>query len=198
MKIKVESGYMEDNETHNRISIPKGSTITIGIQDVNNMPVFCMTRGTKENCINYINEKEYTIKFPKSYEDEVRQSFKEADSALIIYEPEKYIKSLKDTIKHSVVCDNINYFDYDIMDINMMYFLLDENKFEKDKSYSMYYDNRYRHLLCKHADFMEQREFRIIILDEKIDTPYPYPFKFESKYDIVDLNTFFKGIKVSF
>lgn len=196
MRIKAEGGYMEDHVTKRRIPIPKGSVFTIDIQDVNNMPVFCMTRGTLEECVNYVSDKEYTIKFSKTYEDEVRHSFKDADSALIIYEPEKFIASLINTIQHPVVYDNINYYDYDIMDINMMYFLMGESNFEKGKTYSMVYDNRYRHLLCKHTDFAEQREFRIIMLDEKISDPHSYPFMFESKYDIVDLNDFFAGIEV--
>lgn len=74
MRIKAEGGYMEDHVTKRRIPIPKGSVFTIDIQDVNNMPVFCMTRGTLEECVNYVSDKEYTIKFSKTYEDEVRHS----------------------------------------------------------------------------------------------------------------------------
>ena len=60
----------------------------------------------------------------------------------------------------------------------------------------MTYDNRYRHLLCKHMDFEEQREFRIIILDKKIEYPCSYSFKFCSEHKIVDLDTLFNGINI--
>lgn len=155
-----------------------------------------MTKGTKEECSSYISDREYEIKFPDSFENEVRNSFKDADAALLIYEPEKFINSLLNTINHTVIHDGIRYFDYDLMDINMMYFLMGVDKFEKNKRYSMVYDNRYRHLLCKDIAFEEQREYRFILLDDKIVEPKEYKFKFEAMHEIVDLRQLFNGIKV--
>lgn len=198
MKIKVAGGYWEDDVTHLRVNLQEGSIVTLQIQDVNNMPIFCMTKGTKEDCSFYTSDREYEIKFPISFENEVRNSFKNADAALLIYEPEKFINSMLDTINQTVVYDDIQYFDYDLMDINMMYFLTGVDKFENNKPYGMIYDNRYRHLLCKDIAFEEQREYRLILLDDKIIEPKEYEFKFETTYEIVDLQQLFDGIKVKY
>ena len=198
MKIRAEGGYIEDAESNKKFEIPKGTVFVASIEDVNNMPVFCMTYGTTRDCINYVSDHQYTIKFSKEYENEVRQSFKEADSALIIYQPEIFISNLVNTLHHQVAYDKIHYFDYDIIDMGMLHFLMGEKTFEKSNVYSMSYSNRYRHLLCKHVDFKEQREFRIIILDDMIMESYSYPYSFVSKYEIIDLDSFFGGVEVCF
>lgn len=196
MKIKVTGGYWEDNVTHARVKLPPNSIVTIRIENVNNMPIFCMTKGTAEDCQEYTSEKDYVIKFSESFKDEVKKSFKKANSAVIILEPERFIKSVSDTIDHAIFADDIHYFDYDIMDINMMYYLLGVDKFESNKKYSMIYDNRYRHLLCKDISFSEQREHRIVMLDDEIVKPKKYDFKFDSKYLLVDLEDLFTGVRI--
>ena len=196
MRIKTNGGYMEDHVTHERIPIPPNAVFTISIENVNNMPIFCMTRGTEKDCSNYISDKEYKIQFSEAFKEEVTNSFKKADSALIICEPENFMQSLKSSIRHEVISDNIRYFDYDILDINMMYFLLGVDTFEKNQPYSMKYSNRHRHLLCKDISFSEQREYRIILLDDEITEPQKYNFNFNSQYKIVDLHELFSGVKI--
>lgn len=196
MKIKVAGGHWEDNATHAKIKLLPNSVITIRIENVNNMPIFCMTKGTAEDCEEYKSDTEYVIKYKKSFKEEVERSFKKADSAVIILEPKRFIGSISNTINHAIFAEDIHYFDYDIMDINMMYYLLGVDKFESNKAYSMVYDNRYRHLLCKDISFGEQREHRIIILDDEIIEPQKYKFKFDSKYLLVDLEDLFTGISV--
>ena len=192
-KIHFESVRISNDEM--ACKLPKG-TVTVGIDGVQYMPIFCMTAGSESDCETYISKSEYVIKFNEDYKNEIKSNFPKAEAALIILEPDTFLRKLKDTISGSVKADVIHYYNYDINDINMLSFLIDVNSLEPGNIYSQPADNRYRHLLCKDQFFKEQREYRIILDSEEIHEPHKYDFEYESKYLLVDIDDLFSGIIV--
>lgn len=185
-KIKIESAKMFHPETDELLGVFPKSTLTISIQDVSNMPIFCLSHYGDE----YIEEVdgEEKIVFDENHIQEIKCDFPKATHALIILEPEKFIGDVENIVGHEVVGDVIHYYDYDINSLQMYMFLTTGNtELKKDEMLTMTYDNRYRHLLCKDISFEKQREYRFIGIDELIEEPIFYSFDFSSRYMIVPI-----------
>lgn len=196
MKIRCTSLKAYDPDTNEFLGeINNEVMLTMSIQDVKNIPVFCLTSGDKSHCIEYISDNRYKIKFNDIQKNTVINDFPDSDSALIILEPNKFINDI--TRKYISVSDIIRYYDYEILTLEMLCLILGVNEIEPGKSYSLKYENKYRHLLCKDISFVNQNEYRFLLLDEYIDKPKKYAFEFTSKYKLVSLDDFFNGIAVA-
>lgn len=146
--VHAESFVMESHDTHERVAFPYKANITIGTVDVNNMPVFCLSRFDCNDLI-HTDERFY---LPDEIIQSVKKDFPKATHALIIFNAEEFVKQVSKADNHKMISDNIHYYDYDINDIRMMSFLTtgDELSYKtKGITFSMTYENRYRHLLCK-------------------------------------------------
>lgn len=140
-------------------TLPK-STVVISIQDVSNMPIFCLSYYGEESMVDV--EGLTTIDIDAEHIDGVKKDF---------------------------VSGEIKYYDYDMNPIQMYMFLaMGTEEIQTDKYLSMTYDNRYRHLLCKDVAFENQREYRFIGLDDLISNPVFYNFKYNGKYLIVPID----------
>lgn len=169
--------------------IPPNSRFYISIQDVNSMPVFCLSHYGEECITEEIGEKKFSL--PEGRLDQIKHDFPKATHALMIFNPGVFIQEAEKAEGHRIVSDRIHYFDYSVNEMRMASFLTtgDENTIpESGISYTTTYNDRYRHLLCKDNDFKNQDEYRFIILDELIDAPKSYKFNFLSEYRIVPLD----------
>lgn len=195
MKIKFESAKMYHPETNEFLgTIPK-STVTVSIQDVSNMPIFCLSNYS-ENSVIEIEGKRYT-NIGKSSIYGMKKDFPKATHALIICEPEKFIDDVHNISGHTIVSDRIHYYDYEINTIQMfMYLTTGEAEVKTGESLSMTYENRYRHLLCKDIAFAIQDEYRFVGLDELISASVFYPFNFKSKYRLVEIDELFGNVEM--
>lgn len=193
MKIKCESLKIYDSKTNEFVGELHNQAVLINIQNTNNMPIFCLTIGSKKDCNFYENSNKYTIKFNKEITETIKNDFKNANAALIILEPYKFITDVHNSFK--CVTSPIRYYDYDLQSIQQYMYLTNGNEDIVSQS-AMSYDNRYRHLLCKDISFKNQREYRIIKLDELIDNEKFYEFNFMSKYLMVDIDNFFCGVNI--
>lgn len=160
MKIKIEGARMYHPETNEYLGTLPKSTVVISIQDVSNMPIFCLSYYGEESIVDV--EGLTTIDIDAEHIDGVKKDF---------------------------VSGEIKYYDYDMNPIQMYMFLaMGTEEIQTDKYLSMTYDNRYRHLLCKDVAFENQREYRFIGLDDLISNPVFYNFKYNGKYLIVPID----------
>lgn len=197
MKLKIEGARIHDPETNEFISVLPACTIVISIQDVNNMPVFCLTQYGQENIIDYVDETNYTIALSDGKIKGIRADFIEATHALIILEPDKFINDIKNIKGHKFISEGIHYYDYEINPLQMYMFLTTGNEtIQTNSVMSMTYANRYRHLLCKDVEFSNQEEYRFIGLDELITEPVFYSFSFTSKYLIIPIEQLKQPLRV--
>ena len=199
LKIKIQGGKIFHPETNEFLGyLPPNSTITISIQDVNNMPVFCLSQYGDEYITEYIDEQNYSISLSADKISSIRSDFPKATHALIIYEPNKFIKDITSISGHQFANGNIHYYDYDINPMQMyMYLCSGSENIQTNTPLSMTYENRYRHLLCKDIAFSNQDEYRFIELNDLITSPVFYPFEFTSKYQIIPIEQLVNPLPIS-
>lgn len=187
MKIQMESAHLYDIDTHELIRVLPKSTGVISIQDVSDMPIFCLSHYGSE----YIRENNgnFYIQIDEVHLESIKKDFSDATYALVILEPEKFISDIKNIEDTEFVCDKIQYYDYETNTIQMYMFLTTgDTEVKTNKELSMTYENRYRHLLCKDTAFENQREYRFIALDKLIKEPIACSFIFTSRYLLVPVD----------
>lgn len=193
MKIKAESVRLHHPETNELLWTLPQCQFIVSIQDVNNMPVFCLS---KYDGTDILAEKDKMfVDIDKTKIDGIKNDFKDATHALIIFEPEKFIEDVSKIKGYKIVSDTIRYYDYEYNTIQMYSFLSSGmEEYNKNVEKAVTYDNRYRHLLCKDTSFSVQQEFRFVILDQLIDEAVFYPIDFSSKYIIVPIDDLYNKI----
>lgn len=195
MKIKIERAKMYHPETNELMAIIPQSECLVSIQDVNNMPVFCIS-GYDEKDIKEKDGKRF-LKISHEKIDCIKTDFKKATHALIIFDISRFINDVSQIKNHTVANDYIHYYDYDINTLQMFaYLATGSEEYEKNKEMVTTYDNRFRHLLCKDIAFSQQQEYRFIVLDELIENPVFYPFNFSSEYMIVPIDDLYNVIEI--
>lgn len=200
-KIKVQSARMHDIESNDLVAtLPSNSVITISVQDVNNMPVFCLSQYGKDDISDYINNSNYKISLDNEKIRGIQTDFPRATHALIILEPAKFINDINSIKGHQFVSDKVHYYDYSINSMEMLMYLTtgDETiKTNTETTMSMTYENRYRHLFCKDKSFSNQEEYRFIEIKELITEPAFYPITFTSKYLIVPIEQLKQPLQIN-
>ncbi len=195
MKIKCTSVKVYHPDTNQFLGKIENVVVTMAIQDVKNIPAFCLTAGNRLHCLEYINECEYTVKFNDIQKNTILKNFPDADAALVFLQPEKFINDI--TRKYNCISDFIRYYDYDILTTDMLCTILGVEEIKPKTKYYLTYDNKFRHLLCKDMAFKNQDEYRFLILGEYIEEPKKYEYELTSDYILVNLKDFFNGIAVS-
>ena len=193
MKIKFERAEARDPETDKLMYVLPKSEVIVSIQDVNNMPIFCLSHYGDEE-IKYIDGREHlTIK--SDVLDSIKKDFEDATHALIIFEPEKFIEDVHRISGHQFVGDSIRYYDYDVNSLQMFMFLCSGSEtLQENVELIMTYENRYRNLLCKDISFSQQQEYRFIGLDELITSPVFYKFEFNSNYALIPIDQLYAPV----
>lgn len=160
LKLKTQGVRVLDRENDNLIAtLPPNSVIIISIQDVNNMPVFCLSQYGEDDISDYVDDSNYKISLSNEKLQGIQSDFPKASHALIILEPEKFINDINNIGNHQFVSDRIRYYDYDINPLQMMMYLTSGSEtIETNTAMSITYENRYRHLLCKDESFSNQEE----------------------------------------
>lgn len=114
MKIKMQSARLHSIETNELIRELPAGTMVVSLQDVNNMPVFCISQYDERQISDYTDELHYTITLSDEKIECIQNDFPEASHALIILEPDKFINEVRNIDGHRFVSDSIRYYDYDI------------------------------------------------------------------------------------
>ena len=185
MPLQIEAAQVYDTDTNELVGIMPKRRILISIQDVNNMPVFCLS--------SYSISEDNMLSLEHEHLDSIKSDFPDATHALIIQSSDTFIEDVKSIIGHKIVSDHIRYYDYSINTMQMyMYLTTGDEKIVHNSS--MTYDNRYRHLLCKDISFSNQKEYRFIITDKLIEKPAFYDFHFNSPYKILQIDELYRNI----
>lgn len=195
MKIKMEAAQMRHLETDELVGVLPSGTLVISIQDVNDMPIFCLSQYGDESVVEKNGNTYITIE--EEHLETIVRDFSDATHALVILEPTKFISDVQNCSNHKVISDEIHYYDYDINTLQMYMFLTTgDTTIQQNQKFTMTYDNRYRHLLCKDIVFKEQQEYRFICLDELIKEPVFYPITFSSNYLLVPIDELKGSLKI--
>lgn len=199
LKLKIQGARVLDRENDNLIAtLPSNSVIIISIQDVNNMPVFCLTQYGEDDISDYVDDSNYKISLSNEKLQGIQSDFPKATHALIILEPDRFINDIYSIENHQFVSDRIRYYDYDINPVQMMIYLTTGSEtIETNTVMSMTYKNRYRHLLCKDESFSNQEEYRFIELNDLITKPVFYPITYTSKYLIVPIEQLKQPLQIN-
>ena len=100
MKIKIEGARMYHPETNEYLGTLPKSTVVISIQDVSNMPIFCLSYYGEESIVDV--EGLTTIDIDAEHIDGGKKDFLKATHALILFDPEKFISSVE-KLKESIL-----------------------------------------------------------------------------------------------
>ncbi|TYQ16597.1 UNVERIFIED_CONTAM: hypothetical protein Cloal_3161 [Acetivibrio alkalicellulosi] len=197
MKLKPESAKMYDYETNEIKAVIPNCMFTLSIQDVNDMPIFCISHYGSEDTASYESINKYKISLHIDKLNCIKQDFSEATHALIILEPDKFIAGVQAIKGHQIISDQIRYYNYDSNTLQMYMYLATGNTEKRtNETLTLSYENRYRHLLCKDIYFEKQQEYRFIVLDELITKPVFYQYDFASEYILVPIDKLKQEIDV--
>jgi hypothetical protein len=199
-----------------RFSLPNSTTLNTDIDSTPNMPVFCITAVRKNECnIQEVNNK-HKITINTDLQEKVRNDFKDADTAVVFWEPQKLIKSIGNTA--TAVYGAIHYFDLSMehQDYAFHEYLV-RNAGIISKSNPMILStqfkelngtfhpkqyitkrNAHRILFCKDLFFAGEREYRFVFTNKQIQKPEEFVVRYgQQKRTILTLDDFFsKGITI--
>jgi hypothetical protein len=175
-------------DTGERFCVPGKKRLLVNGQNVNNMPLFC---------ISEYGEDYFTVDnklcIPQDKIESIKKDFPRATHALIFLDADEFINSVRQAGGHSIYSDSIHYYDYETNDLNMMSFLStgdeDAHLSSGIVTLSVTYEDRYRILLCKDKEFANQDEYRFVVLDELSDIPVFYRFNYSGKYLLLPIDS---------
>ena len=196
-KMKIHSVSMKANtQTGEVYHYNQPADVTVSIADVNNMPILCFFTGTLKDCSSYISRKKYTINLSDDVKNTLIHDFHNPDSALIIPNPQNFINAVKKQLHAEA--STVRYYDYSKNNLEQYLFLTSDNPNNSEKKLTMNWDRGYKHLLCKDVSFINQQEYRFIILNELITEPKKYDFNFDDNYKLVSTQDLFSGLEIAF
>lgn len=160
----------------------------ISFEPLDKASVFCLSYYDEDSIVDYISAQNYKIKIPTNNYECIKKDFKDADYGLLILEPEKFISNVKNITDHQFFSDKIQYLD----DYEILSYVLDLPKSDLEaipgKKHHICTSNIHRLLFCKDPYFKNQNEYRFLNMDNFIDKPVSYNFKFTSKYMLVPID----------
>lgn len=168
------------------------------------IPVFCLFAVYEDDCITDANG-DLQIKLSEEKKAKIRQHFPNADAVVVIPNPEIFIHDVENSIGCEIIADSIRYFNIEkglitndgkiAMDMEYQRYLCQDTPPVKENgktTYIFHADYVYRILQCKDVYFSCEQEFRIILPREEIEKGTKYPIRTSTKYEIQDLDDFFK------
>ena len=188
---------MHDYETNElKLECPNADFI-VGLDEVNNMPIFCISKYDAEDTIDYIDKNNYKICISQDEIESIKKDFSSATHALIILEPDRFIDSIKQ-IDRGIKNGEIRYYDYSINPLQMfMYLTTGEEEIITNQVLSFTEDNKYRILFCKDITFSNQKEYRFINTQRLIDEAISCDFDFNTKYLLIPIEELKTPVQVT-
>lgn len=174
------------------------------IDPAKTIPVFCLFTVFEEeretdDCGNI------RISLSQDTKNMIKEHFPNADSVVIIDNPQKFIEDVKNSIGHVIKGDLVHYYYIDegiqkengniAMDLRyIMYLTQDEQPLNVNGNeiYSLSEEFAYRVLFCKDVFFEEEREFRFVLPEDHILMGTSYPVNLTEEYKIEELEAFIR------
>lgn len=181
---------------------------------VSNIPVFCMTHITLDDC-TVLNEGDKRIlKVDDRIKSIIKEHFPKADTAGVFFQPQRFIDSLAGL---GVTChDRVRYFDFSPRGVikemaeyiaqqpgtiskhnhSLVSMRMETNDGEQS-CFQISEHNMHRILFCKGCDFAGEKEYRIILPQKRIDAPKEYTIRWgKQKRKMCPIDEFFDGIEL--
>ena len=193
--------HLEANEI-----VDLGNTnVILRVEPAEKMPVFCMFAVYNDDCMTNDDGK-VVINLSEEKKQTIREHFPNADAVVVISTPDIFIKDIEKSIGVDIKSGSVQYFKIDkgfstkdaqtSNDMEYMMYLMQDTlpsvKENGSTHYSFKVKYAYRALFCKDVFFDKEQEYRIVLPNEKIDKGESYPIKLSKKYEIFDLEEFFK------
>lgn len=203
--VYAQSMTMCDPATHEVLTQINNQTRCIArVDPAKKMPVFCLFAVFDEDC-ELGEDGKIRIKLSEKTKNTIRTHFPNADSVVIIDNPNNFIENVKASIGREIKSELVHYFHIDegfpaengqtAMDMEYMkYVTQDVPPVVEDgrKTYSFYGDFAYRVLFCKDVFFKDEQEFRFVMPEEHISVGTNYPVNLRDTYKIEELESFMR------
>ncbi len=176
----------------------------VGFEPAKKIPVFCLFAVYEDDCIHEVNG-DLKINLSEEKKAKIREHFPNADAVVVIPNPETFIHDVENSIGCEIVADSIRYFNIEdgfitndgqiAMDMEYSMYLCQDTPPVKENGKNRYSFNAayvYRILQCKDVYFSCEQEYRIILPRKEIENGTKYPIHMSTKYEIQDLDDFFK------
>lgn len=181
---------------------------------VSNIPVFCMTHITFDDCTLLNEGNKRILKVNDHIKSIIKEHFPKADTAGVFFQPQRFIDSLAGL---GVTChDRVRYFDFSpkgvikemteyiakqpgvISRSNRLLTSITMNLNDgKQSCFQITEQNMNRILFCKGRYFAGEKEYRIILPQKRIDAPKEYTIRWgKQKRKMYSIDEFFNGIEL--
>lgn len=177
--------------------LPMNAKLVARIEPAKHMPVFCMFAVRDDECDGK------NIKLSTESKDTIKDHFPNADTVAIIRNPSKFVEDVVGTIgtRAKYDCVHYHYIDDGIpvengttrIDMEYFKYLMQDTppvKEENKKTYRLIADYAFRVLLCKDIFFQGEKEFRIVLPDEKIASGTAYLVQLTEEIQTMSLDDF--------
>lgn len=208
LQLTCNSVYFENENGAGHLNVSR-LNIKIGVSDM--MPFFCLTAVRATDCI----AEGGMVRLKPEVEEKIRHDFQKADTAVVFYEPSKFMRSMEG-ISGGVVHRDVQYFDF-ANRVNSLEFIdylgrdanlssgiimqsnifLPDKPEELDRIVYITTCNQHNILFCKDLYFRDEREYRFVLTDLRRENAEEYAVDFsDQRVAIFSLNDFFAGIKI--
>lgn len=212
LQLKDGNATMTDSHTGLSFSQPN-ITVSLGFADTDNIPVFCITCISAEDCTVRETQGKKTITVSSTIRDTIKSHFPKADTAGVFFRPELFIDRLSELGTPSY--DKVRYFDFSPKGVikemieyvaqcpgivskrNQCLASMVEVANSGDLNpLTITEQNMKRILFCKDAFFAEEKEYRILLPQKKISEPKEYTIRWgKQPRRIYPIDEFFAGIE---
>ena len=155
-------------------------TVSLGFADTDNIPVFCITCISANDCTIREAHGKRTITVSSTIRDTIKSHFPKADTAGVFFQPEQFIDSLSELGMASH--GKVKYFDFSPKGVikemieyiaqypgvvskhnRLLFSMLEEANNEEYKQLKITEQNMKRVLFCKDTYFAGEKEYRILL-----------------------------------
>lgn len=181
---------------------------------VSNIPVFCMTHITLDDCTVLNESNKRILKVNDHIKSIIKEHFPKADTAGVFFQPQRFIDSLAGL---GATChDRVRYFDFSpkgvikemaeyiakqpgvISRSNRLLASMRMETNDGERNRLKITERNMKHILfCKDYYFAGENEYRIILPQKRIDVPKEYTIRWgKQKRKMYSIDEFFNGIEL--
>ena len=216
LRLSGDHALFLDPLSNRLLGYQENPSLEVILKNATDFPIFCLSAIRAEDCDPYLLQHNILC-VNQIIKKQIKSDFKDADTAVIIYEPEQFY----DFMGRKGYCgDYVHYLNlqpngaqkdqYQLIDFLTYNPGTEKDKQHKilswhfqnpngniEKSLNLTMRNCHRILLCKDTFFSGEREFRFINTKKHITEPYNEYIGFDSKHICaMRIDEFFNGVRL--
>lgn len=213
--LQLKNGNAIMTETNTGLSFSQPNiTVSLGLADTDNIPIFCITCISAEDCTIREAKGKRFITISDTIRDTIKAHFPKADTAGVFFRPELFIRSLSEL--GMVSYDEVKYFDFSPKGVikEMIEYVSQcpgvvskRNKLlasmvavansGESNRLTITEQNMKRILFCKDTYFAGEKEYRILLPQKRICEPKEYTIRWgRQPRQLYPIDEFFDGIEL--